>query len=180
MQEAIRLGYHSHKANTCGLHIHVGKKSLGDTHELQEERISRILHFVEHHWEELLKFSWRTEAQMNKWATRYGYKNEPSEMIEQVKKSGNGRHSCVNITNYDTIEFRMFRGTLKFNSLIAAIQLVDIICEMAVTFNDVEIKSIGWTEFVESIDIKKYSELITYLKERRLYINEPVESEGDV
>ena len=117
---------------------------------------------------------------MNKWATRYGYKNEPSEMIEQAKKSGNGRHSCVNITNYDTIEFRMFRGTLKFNSLIAAIQLVDIICEMAVTFNDVEIKSIGWTEFVESIDIKKYSELITYLKERRLYINEPVESEGDV
>lgn len=180
MQEAVRLGYHSHRTNTCGLHIHVGKKSLGGTHELQEERISRILYFVEHHWEELLKFSRRTEAQMNKWAARYGYKNDPSEMIEHAKKSGIGRHSCVNISNYDTIEFRMFRGTLKLNSLIAAVQLVDIICEMAITFNDVEIKSIGWTEFAERIDVKKYPELITYLKERRLYVNEPVESEEDV
>ncbi len=64
--------------------------------------------------------------------------------------------------------------------MIAAIQLVDIICEMAVTFNDVEIKSIGWTEFAESIDIKKYPELTSYLKERRLYVNKPVESEEDV
>ena len=180
MQEAIRLGYHSHRTNTCGLHIHVNKNSLGDASELQEERISRILYFVEHHWEELLKFSRRTESQMNRWAARYGYKNDPSEMIEHAKKNGNGRHSCVNITNYDTIEFRMFRGTLKLNSLIAAIQLVDIICEMAITFSDTEIKSIGWTEFAKSIDTQEYSELITYLKERRLYVNEPVESEEDV
>ena len=180
MQEAIRLGYHSHRTNTCGLHIHVNKNSLGDASELQEERISRILYFVEHHWEELLKFSRRTESQMNRWAARYGYKNDPSEMIEHAKKNGNGRHSCVNITNYDTIEFRMFRGTLKLNSLIAAIQLVDIICEMAITFSDTEIKSIGWTEFAESIDVQAYSELIIYLKERRLYVNEPVESEEDV
>lgn len=180
MQAAIRLGYHSHKTSTCGLHIHVNKNSLGDTRELQEERISRILYFVEHHWEELLKFSRRTEYQMDRWAARYGYKNDPSEMIEHAKKSGKGRHSCVNITNYDTIEFRMFRGTLKLNSLIAAIQLVEIICEMAITFGDTEIKSIGWTEFAESIDVQEYSELITYLKERRLYVNEPVESEEDV
>ncbi|MCM1061683.1 MAG: amidoligase family protein [Eubacterium sp.] len=180
METAIRLGYCSHRTDTCGLHIHVGRNSLGDSRELQEERISRILYFVEHHWEELLKFSRRTEMQMNRWAARYGYKNNPSEMIEHAKKSGIGRHSCVNITNYDTIEFRLFRGTLKLNSLIAAIQLVDIICEMAITFNDFEIKSIGWTEFVESIDGCEYPELITYLKERRLYVNEPVESEEDV
>ncbi len=105
---------------------------------------------------------------------------DPSEMIEPAKKSGKGRHSCVNITNYDTIEFRLFRGTLKLNSLIAAIQLVEIICEMAITFSDTEIKSIGWTEFAESIDMQEYSELIAYLKERRLYVNEPVESEEDV
>ncbi len=180
METAIRLGYSSHKTDTCGLHIHVNKKSLGDTQQLQEETISRILYFVEHHWEELLKFSRRTEYQMNRWAARYGYKNNPAEMIEHAKKHSNGRYSCVNITNYETIEFRMFRGTLKLNSLIAAIQLVDIICEMAITFSDNEIKSIGWTEFAESIDTDEYPELITYLKERRLYVNEPVESEEDI
>jgi len=180
LETAARLGYRSHKTNTCGLHIHVNKESLGDTQQLQEERISCILYFVERHWEELLKFTRRTEYQMNKWAARYGYKNDPAEMIEYAKKHSNGRYSCVNITNYDTIEFRMFRGTLKLNFLIATIQLVDIICEMAITFSNDEIKSIGWTKFAESIDTGAYPELITYSKERRLYVNEPVESEEDI
>ncbi len=60
MTKALRLGYYSHKTSTCGLHFHVNRDSFGDTREIQDERISRVLYFVEHHWEELLKFSRRT------------------------------------------------------------------------------------------------------------------------
>jgi len=35
----------------------------------------------------------------------------------------------VNITNADTIEFRIFRGTLKYNTLIATLQMVAVECE---------------------------------------------------
>ena len=71
MRSAIHMDYRSHKTSTCGLHIHVNRTAFGATREAQDECVSRVLYFVEHHWLELLKFS--------------------------------------------TIEFRMFRGTLKYN-----------------------------------------------------------------
>lgn len=40
--------------------------------------------------------------------------------------------------------------------------------------SDEDIKNLAWSEFVSGLDIKKYKELIRYLKERRLYVNEPV------
>ena len=41
MHKAIRMGYYSHQANTCGLHIHVNRDSLGSTLEQQEDSIAR-------------------------------------------------------------------------------------------------------------------------------------------
>ena len=179
METAIKLGYRSHKTQTCGLHFHINRDSFGTTREIQEERISRVLYFVEHHWEELLKFSRRTEAQMNRWAARYGYKSHPKAVLEDAKKSANGRYACVNLTNWNTIEFRMFRGTLKYNSFIATLELVNLICEIALNFTDEELQILSWTDFVLMIDEQKYPELIIYLKERRLFVNEPVASEED-
>ena len=73
MESAIHMYYRSHKTSTCGLHVHVNRTAFGNTREAQDECISRVLYFVEHHWNELLKFSRRTEYQMNRWAARYGY-----------------------------------------------------------------------------------------------------------
>ena len=85
MKDAIRLGYRSHQTSTCGLHIHVNRTSLGEPHEEQEEVISRILYFVEHHWNELLKISRRSEATMNRWAARYGYESSPKTIMDKAK-----------------------------------------------------------------------------------------------
>ena len=166
---ALDMRYRSHNTGTCGLHVHVNRTTFGEEREMQDECISRILYFVEHHWEELLKFSRRTESQMNRWAARYGYKNSPKEVMENAKKHSIGRYACVNITNYHTIEFRMFKGTLKVNTILATLQLVDMICDMAVNMSDTEISKLI------QIPTNKYPELIMYLKERRLYVNEPVE-----
>ena len=119
------------------------------------------------------------ENDMNRWAARYGYKNSPKEILEDAKKGCNGRYACVNITNYHTIEFRMFRGTLKYNTLIATLELVDKICELATDLTDTELKSVSWSDFVGSLDDSTEPELITYLKERQLYINTPITAEED-
>lgn len=179
MKTAISLGYKSHKTRTCGLHIHVNRSTFGETREAQDDAISRVLYFVEHHWNELLKFSRRTEAQMNQWAARYGYKNDPKEILDHAKKSGNGRYTCVNITNWNTVEFRMFRGTLRYNTLIATLELVNQICEIAANCDDESLAKMSWTDFVMSLPERDCSELITYLKERRLYVNAPITREED-
>lgn len=176
MDKALELGYFSHKTSTCGLHCHVDRYSLGKTKEEQEATISKILFIVEKFWDELLRFSRRTQFQMDRWAARYGIKERPKHMLDNVKKSGLGRYACVNLSNTDTIEFRMWRGTLKYNTFIATLQMVDEICKAAF-LDEEELENMSWVSFIERIHSK---ELITYLKERRLYINEPVESEEEV
>lgn len=179
LQIALDLGYYSHKTETCGLHVHVNRNAFSDDPDRQDKCIGRILFFVERFWEELLRFSRRTQSQINRWAARYGYKNKPQEILDHAKKGYGGRYTCVNITNYATIEFRIFRGTLKWNTLMATLQLVNEICNAAFFMSDEELAALSWCEFVECLDEQKVPELIVYLKERRLYVNEPVCCEED-
>ncbi|MBM6926836.1 amidoligase family protein [Pseudoflavonifractor phocaeensis] len=177
-RKAVSLGYLSHRANTCGLHIHVSREAFGAESWEQDLAIARVLYFFEKHWEELLKFSRRTPRQLERWAARYGYKEQPMEILDYAKKGYHGgRYTCVNLQNTHTVEFRMFRGTLKANTIFATLQMLDRICDAAIFLSDDEIKSLAWTTFVSGIQQDRYPELVQYLKERRLYVNEPVESE---
>lgn len=177
MQKTVSMGYRSHQTSTCGLHIHVNRSSLGKSRDSQDDTISRILYFVEHHWNELLKFSRRSEYSMNRWAARYGYESTPKAILDKAKKGNCGRYAAVNLCNYHTIEFRLFRGTLKPNTLIAALQLVNEICNAAVFMSDEEMQKLSWSEFVGKLS---EPELIQYLKERNLYINEETECEEEL
>ena len=178
VEEAKKLGYTSHQAGTCGLHVHVNRNAFGETEVQQDAVIARILYFVEKNWEELLKFSRRTQSQLDQWAARYGYKDQPKELLDHAKKSAHaGRYTSVNLTNKNTIEFRIFRGTLKHNTLIATLQLLDRICDVALFMSDEQVKAMSWTPFVSGCT---QPELVQYLKERRLFVNEPIESEAEV
>lgn len=178
LARAVSLGYTSHRAGTCGLHIHVSRRALGETCDAQEKVIARILYFFEKNWAEMLKFSRRTSRQLDQWACRYGYKDTPSEMIEHIKKGhSNGRYAAINLTNDDTVEFRMFNGTLKYNTFIATLQLIDLICDVALSFSDEQMRALSWSDFVGRCT---QPELVQYLKERRLYVNEPVAAEEDM
>ena len=177
LAKAKDMGYLSHQAGTCGLHVHVNRTAFGENEEDQEEVIGRILYFFEKHWEELLKFSRRTQKQLHHWAERYGLKEHPQQVLVEAK-GRQERYTCVNLTNYHTIEFRMFRGTLKLNTLLATLQLLDRICDVAISLTDDELKDLSWTTFVSGC--AHIPELVQYLKERRLYINEPVTAEAEV
>ena len=75
------------------------------------------------------------------------------------------------------MEFRIFRGTLKKNTILATLQLIDRICDVALYLSDWELKNLSWTTFVAGCT---QPELIQFLKERRLYVNDPVTSEAEV
>ena len=169
--KAQRMGYLSHAASTCGLHVHISRLAFGCTYEQQEAAIARLLYFVEKFWAELLRFSRRTQSQMNRWAARYGIRLTPSEQMSHAKNSCAGRYTAVNLTNSDTVEIRMFRGTLKLNTLKATLQMVNHLVEVAVSLSDYQVQDMSWFDFLDEI---KEPELIQYLKERRLYVNEPV------
>lgn len=172
MKMASDLGYRSHQTQTCGLHIHVSRSAFGKDYTTQEDAISRIVHFVEMHWNELLKFSRRTEENINRWASRYGISTTAKDTYKNAKEKHCGRYVAVNLENYATIEFRLFRGTLRYKTFLATLQLVDEICLLAIKLTDKELEGMSWSDFVSQINSDK-SELIEYLKAKRLYVNEP-------
>ena len=71
----------------------------------------------------------------------------------------------------------MFRGTLKLNTLLATLQMVNRICDVAFNLSDEEMQGLSWSDFVASVT---ETELIQYLKERRLYINEEITGEEEM
>lgn len=170
---ALDLGYVSHKAHTCGLHVHISRLAFGDSYEKQETAIARLLYFTEKFWSELLRFSRRTKNQLDKWAARYGMKLHPMDILDDVKRYNFGRYMAVNLTNDHTVELRIFRGTLKLNTLIATLQLVNHMCDVSIYVSDHELQEMSWHDFLQQID---EPELIQYLKERQLYVNDPVVS----
>ena len=101
------------------------------------------------------------------------------EILDHAKKGFRGfRYTAVNLTNAATLEFRWTRGTLRLTSFLATLQLIDRICAVAICLNDDELKQMSWSTFVAGCG--QYPELVQYLKERRLYINEPVTAEAEV
>ena len=107
-------------------------QTFGEGERQQDAAIARILYFFEKHWEELLKFSRRPPAPPGASGRQVRYTDQPTESLDYVKKCYHGgRYICVNLQNSDTVEFRMFRGTLKTNTLLAALELVDRICDVA-------------------------------------------------
>ena len=171
MREALEMGYKSHDAETCGLHIHVSKKALGSDFTKQDESIAKILYFFEKHYNKFLKFSRRTESQLDRWATRYGIDDgETTCDILNKAKSTYNRYRIINLQNAHTIEFRLFRGTLRYTTFIATLQLVRHICELCVETEAETIEAMQWEQFIETIKQSKnnYSELLEYLKIRKL------------
>jgi len=160
------------------LHVHVNRSAFGEDITAQECGIARVLYLVEKFWDEFLKFSRRSTEQLEQWARRYGYKDHPQILMDAVKDHNTGRYMAINLTNRDTIEFRLWRGTLKLNTLLATLQMVDHICEVALSLSDEDIQKLSWTSFVTGCC--DYPELVQYLKERRLYVNDPVISSAEV
>ena len=50
------------------------------------------------------------------------------------------------LENEDTIEFRLFRGTLRYSTFMATLQLVDEICNAAISLSDREFERMACIE----------------------------------
>lgn len=166
-KRAIEMGYRGHDRGNCGLHIHISRKAFGDDHESQDDGIMNVLYIVEKFWDEMVKFSRRTQGQLERWASRYGL-FPPRTLLEKAKYSA--RYRAVNLNNTHTIELRFFRGTLKYNTFIATLQFVNHIVNVAIEKDIEDIQQMSWNEFIEYNDfVFNHDEFRTYLEERGMW-----------
>ena len=170
---ARSYSYESHNAGDCGLHVHVGRQQLGLTNRERNYAIKKITMLIDRHWAEIKKFSRRRESQIRDWAAppELGFEemenlteNEAIEIVDE-KSFTCSRYQALNLRNRETIEFRIFNGTLKTSTIYATLQFVSNICEYAMNHTVKECLASQWEDIVF---YKEYDELKNYLAERGL------------
>lgn len=145
----------SHDNNRCGLHVHVSKASLDSS------TIDEIYCLFEFFKPEIIAFSRRTIFRYCNFMdlnVSSGVHLFDKEYFKYHKSTG---HCCaINNANNATLEFRIFRGTTRYGTLVASIQLVDNICNIASEFVRGNRSSISWNEVINYNN--QYEELKEY------------------
>lgn len=167
-QIARNHNYLSHNARTCGLHVHVGRQQFGETWEERDAVAAKLVILVNRHWDNIVKFSRRKEYQLDDWAKKPDFEvgETEEECIENaLALKSNGRYQAVNQCNSNTIEFRVFNGTLRYETILATLEFVSNLVRYAMSHSVEEVMGSQWDDI---INVERYSELMEYLEARNI------------
>lgn len=141
----------------------------------QELTELKLIETVDRLFEPIIYFSRRKREQINRWAPRCNApKSDGGWMMKakSVSRYAKGdRYHAVNIANEHTIEFRMFRGTLKADTILATLQFVSGLCHLVKASNPSQMDRLGWYELCDAVMgmcPTDTAELHDYLIEREL------------
>jgi hypothetical protein len=166
-----KYDYCSHRAGNCGLHIHISKTAFGESKAIQDGNIAKFLYMIEKFWDQMTIFSRRSRDSIRQWARQYELANTSdthSISSEAYDKNMHSRHYCVNLMRHQTIEVRLFRGTLNTVSLKAALQLCDLMRNISMDVDLQQIHEMSWPIFKDYAAKGNYPELMEYMEKRGL------------
>ena len=175
MKKAESLGYVSHNGGTCGLHVHVDREYFRGAFENPEDSFVIL---TQNNLDWLKAFSRRKNWGYCTFMNRSdGYEFTPDsfkgtddnsalEYISSVRQNNRGHGVAMNYAGFATIEFRFFRGTLKFQSFAASLQLVEMMCYAAKHFRKEQLCNVNLKWFKRFATRRGYDEFNAYLKER--------------
>lgn len=157
-------GYNSHDTDTCGLHIHVDRETF------ETGADARFAFMVQHFTPNMVQFSRRTFDKYMYWAGTYYNSTVDMSVSEwyQAAVAEDDRYHNVNVTNEHTIELRINRGTLCRDTIIASVQFVDALVNIANFCSDDDMHTLKWSTVCDYIELGDYPELKKYLVKRGL------------
>jgi len=167
--EARRNKFKSHETSTCGLHIHASRTLFGANKAEQDLNIAKIMLLFDRFWDShIIAFSRRNIDRISRWACKPDgrFIETDSEDIlvrKAINTSDRGRYQAVNLQNRNTVEFRIFRGTLKTSTLLASIQWVDTLINYV---RDIKLKDMWKVTWEDMFNGTQYQELSEYLVNR--------------
>jgi hypothetical protein len=145
-------GFRSWDTSSCGLHVHVSRTAFGNPNSRED-----VLK-VQAHELRFMKLIYDNQRQVQRLAGRsestYATFEDRGKLIRKVKDGhqSNGRYSAINTDNEATLEVRIFRGSLKKERVLSAIELVGAAVEYT---RDLKVagsnKALSWLQFVSYV-----------------------------
>ena len=161
-EDLSKKGYKSHDTVTCGYHIHVNRNFFGENPTTQDLNITKILYLLEKHWDKV-KIIARRDS--NGYSKRFHMKENDSmfDLLVKAKGEYSSKYNMINLQHPNTIEFRMFKGTLKYETFIATMEFVHNLVHLC---KEIQLEDIQNIDFKDILDIKPTEYLNTYIQER--------------
>lgn len=168
-------GYRSHDTHTCGLHIHVGRAQMGETSDQRDMTVGNLVILTKALWGTIEPFTRRTKSALARWAECNDICNWESldqyddismtNLALETRWNRAGRYQAVNLCNSETVEFRIFRGSLNRETIIASVQLVNNLTRYAMTHTPKECYNATW---LDVLNVERFAELVSYCERMHL------------
>ena len=159
-EKMITLGCRSHDTTTCGFHVHFGRHFFGNK---ETECIDRLIYLFEKYKAQLEVFSRRKNFEWCRFPSDRVCSPVEWSKIDEVKKldkyNFQGHHSAINLENRNTIEIRIFKGTLNFNTYYATLELVNNMITYVRDKSDVDVEKSSFSDIINylpTIHLKQY------------------------
>lgn len=149
------MGYKGHDCNTAGLHIHANRDYLGKTKMQQDLVISKILYIIEKFNDNICVIGRRNTD----YSQFVGDRCKEDTVLNLLAKYDNtGKKAALNLQHKDTIEFRMFKSTLKYETFLLTLEFVKDIIDFAKSINIEEIEKMTWNDLMKTFskDLQQY------------------------
>lgn len=171
-------GFRSWDTDTCGFHVHISRKAFGwkeRGHEYNEGRYhAHLLRFTKLIYDNSRHVTrYVAGRSSSRWAS-YADRGSLTQKIKNGYQS-NARYSAVNVSNTQTIEVRVFKGSLKIERVKAYLQFVHSVAEytrdLHVSPNENNLmwrKYTGWLRKNE----QTYPELVSLITARSTDLDE--------
>ena len=145
-------GAESNKQRHCGLHIHMSKLAFCNYH------LWKFLRFVYHKGNRnfIVAFSGRNKSELDRWAKISCYNSDNKARAKSKRQEDLDRHHAVNLARNDTVELRIFEGTLDKSRLWAYIEFTKALFEFTKPAKPKELTIASFIKFVKD-DTKKRS-----------------------
>lgn len=162
-------GFRSWNTSSCGIHVHVSRSAFkDDAHQIK-----------------FTKLIYDNQRQVERVAGRksgYAKFNDKGRVIAKVKfgNQSDGRYSAVNNENENTLEVRVFRGSLRKERVLSAIEFTHAAVEYTRTIKMVaKDKPLSWARFIAFVVLnhQTYPNLLTIIGELFDKENEVIDQE---
>jgi len=154
-------GFTSYDSRTCGMHVHISKRALTDL------QIYKMIHLLDGWGAFTHLVSRRNASRLERWAGSHGGPDTRARLAKKMNHNRTERYRALNLTNRETVEVRIFRGTLSPKGFERNIEfckaLVDFTAPGVTRIADVHAQ--GFVDFVAR-NRKAYSVLAGFLRER--------------
>jgi hypothetical protein len=163
METLIAAGWRAHDVSHPGLHIHLSRDAFdGEAH------IAKFVLLFHRLWDQLARFSRRrTFGYCRRYDDIHSPGDDTDDVIEKAKyQNDTDRNMCVNLRRDDTVEVRLWKGTLNVTTYYATIEMCHLLFHMSRGTEIDVLHRVSWNDVKERAATYKY--LPAYLERRGL------------